>query len=37
MTPLQKKLFSGVLFSALGLSSIAAHATNGYFAHGYGA
>ncbi|MEI6067461.1 MAG: outer membrane protein transport protein [Methylococcaceae bacterium] len=37
MTPQQKKLFSGVLFSALGLSSIAAHATNGYFAHGYGA
>ncbi|CAA9891845.1 conserved exported hypothetical protein [Candidatus Methylobacter favarea] len=37
MTPLQKNLFSGILFSALSLSSFAVNATNGYFAHGYGA
>ena len=37
MTPLQKNLFSGVLFSALSLCSLTVNATNGYFAHGYGA
>ncbi len=37
MTPLQKNLLFGVLFSALSVSSIAVNATNGYFAHGYGA
>jgi long-chain fatty acid transport protein len=37
MTPLQKYLWSSVLFSALSLSSLTVNATNGYFAHGYGA
>jgi len=37
MTPLQKNLLSSVLFSALSLCSLTVNATNGYFAHGYGA
>ena len=37
MNPLQKNLLPGVLFSALSLSSLTVNATNGYFAHGYGA
>jgi len=37
MTPLQKNLLPSVLLTALSLSSFAANATNGYFAHGYGA
>jgi long-chain fatty acid transport protein len=37
MNHLQKNLLSGVLFSALSLSCFAVNATNGYFAHGYGA
>src|SRR5665811_506853 len=37
MAPLQRNLLSGVLFSALSLGSFTVNATNGYFAHGYGA
>ena len=37
MNPLQKNLLPGVLFTALSLSSLTVNATNGYFAHGYGA
>ena len=37
MNPLQKNLLSGVFFGALSLSSLTVNATNGYFAHGYGA
>ena len=37
MAPLQKNLWLGILSSALSLGSFTVNATNGYFAHGYGA
>ena len=37
MTTLKKNLWLCTLIMALSLSSLAANATNGYFAHGYGA
>ncbi len=37
MNPLQKNLLYSALFTAFSLSSYTANATNGYFAHGYGA
>ncbi len=37
MNPLPKNLLPSALFTALSLSSLTVNATNGYFAHGYGA
>jgi hypothetical protein len=37
MNPQQKNLLNYVLFSTVSLYSLTVNATNGYFAHGYGA
>ena len=37
MNPLQKNILPCVLLFAMSLSSLTVNATNGYFAHGYGA